>query len=63
MVTLSGIVTASQFGITAGHGTVVFISPKTKTSGEFVFSVDGVSASGYVYSPEDNVQVLNSINN
>ena len=59
----SGVVTASQSGITADDGTVEFISPKTKTSGEFIFSVDGVTASGYVYSPEDNVQVWNSINN
>ena len=59
----SGVVTASQSGITTGDGTVVFTSPKTKTSGEFVFTVDGVTASGYLYSPEDNVQAWNSINN
>jgi len=59
----SGVVTASQSGITANDGRVEFSSPKTKTSGEFVFSVDGVTASGYVYSPEDNVQVSNAINN
>ncbi|WP_286817413.1 PKD domain-containing protein [Desulfobacter sp. UBA2225] len=59
----SGVVRASQSGITAGDGTVMFTSPKTKTSGEFVFSVNGVTASGYVYSPDDNVLELNSINN
>jgi hypothetical protein len=59
----SGVVTASQSGITAGDGTVMFTSPKTKSSGEFVFSVNGVTASGYVYSPDDNVLELNSINN
>ena len=59
----SGVVSASRSGITADDGTVVFYSPWTRKSGEFIFSVDGVTASGYVYSPEDNVQVSDSIHN
>ncbi|WP_300455366.1 PKD domain-containing protein [Desulfobacula sp.] len=59
----SGVVQDNQSGTTGNDGTVVFTSPKTKASGSFVFSIEGVTASGYLYSPEDNVLTSDSIYN
>ena len=38
-------------------------SPKTRKHGTFIFTVTGLSASGYLYDPSLNVQTSGSTSN
>ena len=51
----SGIVEDNQTGTADSDGIASFKSPKTKTSGSFEFTVENVTAAGYIYSPNNNV--------
>jgi hypothetical protein len=57
----SGLVTGSATGITGADGKVIFNSKKTKKKGAITFAVTGVSASGYAYTPAQNVETKDSI--
>ena len=47
----------------AGDGTLTFTSRKNKKSGDFVFTVTNVTASGYDYDAALNVETSDSIPN
>jgi PKD repeat protein len=59
--TWSGRVTGNATGTTDATGKVSFTSKKTKQQGTFVFTVTGVSLSGYTYDPTRNVETSDSI--
>jgi PKD repeat protein len=54
--TWSGVVAGNASGTTTSNGTVAFTSQKTKRSGDFTFTVTGISASGCTYDPSLNVK-------
>jgi len=56
----SDLVNTEVSGLTGVDGTVTFTA-KSKSSGTFVFTVNDVSASGYVYDPELNEETEDSI--
>jgi uncharacterized repeat protein (TIGR02543 family) len=57
----SGIVTGGVTGTTGADGKAVFTSKKTKKKGTITFTVTGVSKSGYVYNPAQNLETKDSI--
>ena len=59
--TWSGLVKASVSGVTGTDGTATFNSAKTKKSGVFTFTVNGVAASGYIFDAARNVETTDSI--
>lgn len=59
----SGIVSGTDTGNTDDGGRVVFISNKSKKTGDFVFTVTNVSAEGYIYDPVINNETSDSIQN
>jgi hypothetical protein len=54
-------VTGSVTGTTGADGRAIFTSKKTKKKGTITFTVTGVSKSGYLYSPAQNVETKDSI--
>jgi len=60
--TWSGIVEGSKSRTTNYKGKAKFLSPKiTKWSGTAAFTVENVTAAGYVYDPENNRETQDSI--
>jgi PKD repeat protein len=57
----SGLVAGSATAVSGSNGVASLLSPKTKASGSFVFTVTGVTLSGYVYQPGLNVETSDSI--
>lgn len=57
----TGIVSGTASGTTGADGSVALMSPKTRKSGTFTFTVTGVSASGYTYDAAKNVVTSGSI--
>lgn len=57
----TGPVTGTSSGITGSTGTVKLTSQSTKKTGNFTFTVTGVSLPGYVYSSSQNVETSDSI--
>jgi PKD repeat protein len=57
----SGIVAGSASVLSGSNGVANLLSPKTKASGTFIFSVTGISLSGYGYDPELNVETTDSV--
>lgn len=57
----SGLVGGTSPGVTGSDGKVTLQSPKTKSSGTFIFTVTEVSAAGYTYDPEQNIETSDSI--
>jgi hypothetical protein len=60
----SGLVSQSVSGLTDGNGILSVSSSKVSqnASGEFRFTVTGVSASGHTYTPASNVETSDCIN-
>jgi PKD repeat protein len=56
----SGVVSGSGSGITGSNGTASIKSPRTQQSGSFIFTVTGVSLSGYQYVPSNNTETSDS---
>jgi PKD repeat protein len=59
--TWSGIVSGSVSGVTGSNGVVTLLSPNTKASGSFNFTVTGVSLAGYSYKSGLNTETSDSI--
>jgi hypothetical protein len=57
----SGIVHGSSGASTGASGTASLPSPQSSVSGTITFAVTGVSASGYDYDPQSNVQTGASV--
>jgi PKD repeat protein len=57
----SGLTSGSASKSTNTSGNAVFTSTRTKTRGTFVFTVTGITRSGYTYSPGTNVETTDSI--
>jgi PKD repeat protein len=57
----SGVVAGSGSAVSGSTGVASLPSPKTKAAGTFVFTVTGVSLSGYGYQPELNVETSDAI--
>jgi PKD repeat protein len=57
----SGIVAGAASAISGSNGVANVLSPKAKANGTFVFSVTGISLSGYGYQPDMNVETSDSI--
>ncbi|MBA4388525.1 MAG: hypothetical protein C0404_11125, partial [Verrucomicrobia bacterium] len=57
----TGIINGTASGITGVDGSVALVSPKTRKSGTFTFTVTGVSASSYTYDATKNVATSGSI--
>jgi hypothetical protein len=57
----SGVVSGSASAVSGSNGVAVLNSPNTKASGSFIFSVTGISLSGYSYQPATNVETSDSI--
>ncbi len=57
----SGLVAGNSSGLTGSNGVVQLQSPNTKKYGTFVFTVTGVSAPGYAYDADLNVEASDSI--
>jgi PKD repeat protein len=56
----SGAVSGSGSGITDSAGVAIIKSSRTQQSGSFVFTVTGVSLSGYQYVPANNTETSDS---
>jgi hypothetical protein len=54
--TWSGLVSANVSGTTRTDGTIIFNSKKTLKKGTITFTVTGVSKTGYIYNPSQNVE-------
>jgi PKD repeat protein len=59
--TWSGIVAGSASAVTGSNGVASLASPTTKASGTFVFTVTGITLSGYSYLVGSNVETSDSI--
>jgi PKD repeat protein len=59
--TWSGIVAGGASAVTGSNGVASLASPTTKASGTFVFTVTGVTLSGYSYQTGLNVETADSI--
>jgi PKD repeat protein len=57
----SGIVAGSGSVLSGSSGTASFTSPQTRASGTFVFTVTGVTLSGYAYNASLNTETSDSI--
>jgi PKD repeat protein len=57
----SGIVAGSGSALTGSTGVASLLSPKTKASGTFVFTVTGISLSGYGWQNSLNIETADSI--
>ncbi len=57
----SGLVSGTPSGNTNSGGAVLFTSSWTYRRGTFTFTVESVSAPGYTYDPEANVETSDSI--
>jgi hypothetical protein len=57
----SGIVHGTSSASTGASGTASLSSPQSSVSGTINFTVSGVSASGYDYDPQSNVETEESI--
>jgi len=57
----SGVVSGSASAVSGSNGVASLNSPNTKSSGTFVFTVTGLSLSGYSYQPALNVESADSI--
>jgi PKD repeat protein len=57
----SGVVNGSASGVTGNNGVVGLVSPNTRARGTFVFSVTGITLSGYSYAPSLNIETTDSI--
>jgi PKD repeat protein len=58
--TWSGAVSGSGSGVTSSEGVATIKSPRTQQSGSFIFTVTGVSLSGYQYVPSNNTETSDS---
>ena len=56
----SGVVAGSGSGVTGNNGVASIKSPRTQQSGQFIFTVTGVSLSGYQYVPSNNTETSDS---
>jgi chitodextrinase len=61
--TWSGLVDASQSGVTGTTGEANFTSPKTSSSnlGEFIFAVTDIVIAGRIYDPSANVETSDCV--
>jgi len=57
----SGIVAGSASAVSGSNGVASLLSPKTKAAGTFVFTVTGVTLSGYAYQPDLNMETADAI--
>jgi len=57
----SGAVVRSVSGTTGTSGTVSFQSPTIKKSGTFIFTVNNVVKTGFIYDPSQNVETTDSV--
>lgn len=57
----SGLVSGTSSGNTNSSGVVSFTSSWSYRRGTFTFTVESVSAPGYIYDPEANVETSDSI--
>jgi PKD repeat protein len=59
--TWSGIVSANASALSGSNGAASFTSPQTRAKGTFVFTVTGITMSGYSYSTSLNTETSDSI--
>ena len=59
----SGLNSGIASGVTGADGTVTFTSKRSKKSGDFIFTVTDVTADGFDYSADQNIETSNSITN
>jgi PKD repeat protein len=59
--TWSGIVSANASALSGSNGAASFTSPQTRAKGTFVFTVTGITLSGYSYSASLNAVTSDSI--
>jgi PKD repeat protein len=59
--TWSGIVSANASALSGSNGAASFTSPQTRAKGTFVFTVTGITLSGYSYSASLNAETSASI--
>jgi PKD repeat protein len=57
----SGVVSRNLSAVSGSNGVVTLESPRTRSRGTFVFTVTGVSLSGYSYQPTLNAETSDSI--
>ncbi len=57
----SGLVSGSSTAITGSNGVATLKSPKTKKSGEIVFTVTNVTKDGFTYDPDANLETSDSV--
>jgi subtilisin len=57
----SGIVAGSASAVTGSTGVASLPSPKSKSSGTFVFTVTGIGLAGYGYQPGNNIETQDSV--
>jgi hypothetical protein len=57
----SGIVAGSASAVSGSTGVASLPSPKSKSSGTFVFTVTGISLAGYAYQPSNNVETQDAV--
>jgi len=57
----SGVVSRRLSAVSGSNGVASLESPRTRSSGTFVFTVTGISLSGYGYQPALNVESSDSI--
>ncbi|HPO20029.1 MAG TPA: hypothetical protein PLO07_12635 [Rubrivivax sp.] len=57
----SGLVAGNASAASASNGLASLVSPRTKKSGTFVFTVTGISLNGYTYQPSLNAESSDSI--
>ena len=57
----SGLVAGNTSAASASNGLASLVSPRTKKSGTFVFTVTGISLNGYTYQPSLNAESSDSI--
>jgi PKD repeat protein len=57
----SGIVAGSASAVSGSTGVANLPSPKSKSSGTFVFTVTGISLAGYAYQPSNNVETQDAV--
>ena len=58
--TWSGAVSGTGSGITGSTGVATIKSSRTQESGQFIFTVNNVSLSGYQYLPANNTETSDS---
>jgi len=60
-VAWSGVVSATDSGVTGSNGTVTFVSPRAKSSSPFTITVTNVTHPTLIYNPLFNIETSDSI--